>query len=53
MNPKVKKYLRLKKIAVTTDSQEEQDKIYEKLEELYYELSEEEMEYIETREMDK
>ena len=52
MNPNVKKYLRLKKRCDMTESQEEQDRIMELLEEMYYEFDEEELAYIESKDMD-
>lgn len=52
MNPNVKKYLRLKKLCEETESPEEQDRLFELLEELYYEFDEEEVAYIESKEMD-
>jgi len=52
MNPKVKKYLKMKRRCEMTESQEEQDRLFEKLEEMYYEFDEEEIAYIETKDMD-
>ncbi len=52
MNPKVKKYLKLKRKCDQTECQEEQDKLFEMLEEMYYEFDEEEIAYIETKDLD-
>jgi hypothetical protein len=52
MNPKVKKYLKLKRKCDQTECQEEQDRIFELLEEMYYEFDDEEIAYIETKDMD-
>jgi len=52
MNPKVKKYLRLKRRCDLTESPEEQDKLFEMLEDMYYEFDEEEIAYIETKDID-
>ncbi len=53
MSINIKKYLQLKKKYNRAETPEEQDELYEKMEALYFEFTDEELAYIESKEMDE
>jgi hypothetical protein len=52
MNHKVLAYLKLKKKYDKCESIEDQDEIFEKMEEMYYEFDDDEVAYIEEKEIE-
>jgi hypothetical protein len=51
MTPNLKKYIKLKSQYDDSTEPEEQDAILEQLDELYYELTGEEIDYLESKEL--